>query len=125
MGELGRPHKQEELIDELVYTIVQLVPIGYTATYKAIAELLGVHPRRVALALKRNNKPIIIPCHRIVGVKDLGGYTPADVEFKRKLLQLEGAFTTSKRLRKIESAEQLIRLVFDDRGRDVIIVDDY
>ena len=125
MGELGRPYKQEKLIDELVYTMVQLVPIGYTATYKAIAELLGVHPRRVALALKRNNKPIIIPCHRIVGVKDLGGYTPADVEFKRKLLQLEGAFTTSKRLRKIESAEQLIRLVFDDRGRDVIIVDDY
>lgn len=124
MGELGRPYKQEKLIDELVYTMVQLVPIAYTATYKAIAELLGVHPRRVALALKRNNKPIIIPCHRIVGVKDLGGYTPASVEFKRKLLQLEGAFTTSRKLRRIKSAEQLIKLVFDDRGRDTIIVDD-
>jgi len=125
MGELGRPYKQkEEFVDELVYTIVQLIPIGYTATYKAIAELLGIHPRRVALALKRNNKPIIIPCHRVVGVKDLGGYTPAGVEFKKKLLQLEGALTSSKKLKKIESAEQLIKLIFDRKSKDTILIDD-
>jgi len=126
MGELDRPHKRKEsFIDELVYTIVQLMPVGYTVTYKAIADLLGIHPRRVALALKRNNKPIVIPCHRVVSAKGLGGYTPAGVDFKKRLLQLEGAVTASRRLvRRINSMEQLIELVFEHRGQNVITIDD-
>lgn len=126
MGELDRPHKQEKsFIDELVYAIVQLIPIGYTVTYKAIADLLGVHPRRVALALKRNNKPIVIPCHRVVSAKGLGGYTPAGIDFKKRLLELEGAITASGRpTRIINSMEQLVKLIFKHKGQKAIIVDD-
>lgn len=118
-------NEKRVFIDELVYTIVQLIPVGYTVTYKAIADLLGIHPRRVALALKRNNKPIVIPCHRVVSAKGLGGYTPAGVDFKKRLLQLEGAVTASGRLvRRINSMEQLIELVFEHRGQNVITIDD-
>lgn len=118
-------NEKRVFIDELVYTIVQLIPAGYTVTYKAIADLLGIHPRRVALALKRNNKPIVIPCHRVVSAKGLGGYTPAGVDFKKRLLQLEGAVTASGRLvRRINSMEQLIELVFEHRGQNVITIDD-
>ncbi|HIQ11213.1 MAG TPA: MGMT family protein [Pyrodictium sp.] len=127
MGELDRPYKRKEnLIDELVYTIVQLIPIGYTVTYKAIAELLGMHPRRVALALRRNIKPIIVPCHRVVGTRSLGGYTPANVGFKEKLLQLEGALTRSRKLlKRINSAKQLMELIFNCKGRNCIVIDDH
>ena len=39
--------------------------------------------------------PILIPCHRVVGAQDLGGYSAAEgPETKRYLLQLEAGGST-------------------------------
>nr|HDO81515.1 MGMT family protein [Candidatus Bathyarchaeota archaeon] len=61
-------------------------------TYGEIAEKIGrpKAARAVGNALKRNPLPIIIPCHRVVGSKTLGGFT-GGVNVKKFLLTVEGA----------------------------------
>jgi methylated-DNA-[protein]-cysteine S-methyltransferase len=80
-------------IEEAVYTLVQLIPIGCTTTYKDVAEVLNISPRLVAKLLSRNRNPIIIPCHRVIRSDgSLGGYTINGVkapEIKRRLLEIE------------------------------------
>jgi len=72
----------------------QLVGIGYgsTASYGEIAGQLGMTraaSRAVGLANGRNPIPIVIPCHRVVGVTGiLTGYA-GGVERKQRLLELE------------------------------------
>ena len=52
------------------------VPKGKVTTYGAIAKKLKTSPRAVGGALKRNEHPIVIPCHRVVKSDgSLGGYT--------------------------------------------------
>lgn len=50
------------------------IPAGTTRTYGELALQVGTHPRALGQALARNPFPIIIPCHRVVGKHDLGGY---------------------------------------------------
>ncbi|HNT72585.1 MAG TPA: MGMT family protein, partial [Methanothrix sp.] len=66
------------------------IPPGETATYGEIAERLG-RPgaaRAVGTALRRNPLPLIIPCHRVVGSRGVGGYSPG-VDLKRRILEVE------------------------------------
>lgn len=78
-------------ICEAVYTLTQLIPQGFVASYGEIARVLGTSPRLVATCLARNKKPILIPCHRVVYSNGrLGGYSGLGVEFKKRLLSLEG-----------------------------------
>lgn len=79
-------------IKELVYALVQLIPIGFVTTYNDIAKVLGISPRLVGKILSKNRKLIEIPCHRVVGTKGIGGYTintKKALEFKKKLIQIE------------------------------------
>jgi methylated-DNA-[protein]-cysteine S-methyltransferase len=67
------------------------IPPGSVVTYSELAAKLG-NPRAaraVGNALRRNPVPLFVPCHRVVGVADLGGYAWG-LETKRKLLQREG-----------------------------------
>ncbi len=68
------------------------IPYSRTASYKEIAQAVG-NPkasRAVGLANNRNPIPIIVPCHRVVGISGkLVGYR-GGLETKRKLLELEG-----------------------------------
>ncbi|MGI8901148.1 MAG: methylated-DNA--[protein]-cysteine S-methyltransferase [Nocardioides sp.] len=72
----------------------QLAEIGYgsTASYGEIAKRLGMThaaSRAVGLANGRNPIPIVIPCHRVVGVTGtLTGYA-GGIERKQLLLELE------------------------------------
>jgi methylated-DNA-[protein]-cysteine S-methyltransferase len=72
----------------------QRIPYGRTSTYSRIAQeaRAGVSAARAAGgALARNPVPIFIPCHRVLRANgDLGGFG-AGVEWKRRLLDLEGA----------------------------------
>jgi methylated-DNA-[protein]-cysteine S-methyltransferase len=74
-----------------VWQFISKVPHGKTITYAELARAVGKPRacRAVASACKANPLAIIVPCHRIVAHKALGGYN-AGVAKKRRLLQLEG-----------------------------------
>ncbi|MDI2091133.1 methylated-DNA--[protein]-cysteine S-methyltransferase [Commensalibacter oyaizuii] len=76
-----------------IWKTLQTIPYGETRTYQEIAQIAGGSPRSVGGANGANPLPIIIPCHRVVGLKGLGGYSGGDgIETKQHLLNLEQLF---------------------------------
>ena len=71
-----------------IYRTVQHIPYGKTSTYGEIARKVGTAPRVVGQAMARNPTPLIIPCHRVVGSRGIGGFSPS-VEIKETLLAME------------------------------------
>ena len=68
------------------------IPPGSTRTYADIARTVGGSPRAVGGANGRNPIPIVIPCHRVVAMTGIGGYSGGDgLPTKRFLLALESA----------------------------------
>ncbi len=69
------------------------IPYGATRSYAEVADALGNAPRAVGQACRRNPVAVVVPCHRIVGRRGLGGYAGAvsgDMPAtKRALLDLE------------------------------------
>lgn len=66
------------------------IPYGETRSYVDIARKAGGSPRSVGQANGRNPIPLIIPCHRVVAVSHIGGYSGGDgLPTKRWLLELE------------------------------------
>lgn len=75
-----------------VWSALQEVPYGTTASYRDIAVRIGKPGGAVAVgqANSRNPIPIIIPCHRVIGADgSLTGYT-GGLHIKKALLELEG-----------------------------------
>ena len=66
------------------------IPVGETRTYGELAADLETAPIAVGQACGRNPLPVIVPCHRVVGVDSLTGYM-GGLELKRTLLEHEGA----------------------------------
>ncbi|MFB6292490.1 MAG: methylated-DNA--[protein]-cysteine S-methyltransferase [Candidatus Nanohaloarchaea archaeon] len=60
---------------------------GETRTYGELAEELDTSAVAVGQACGRNPVPVIVPCHRVVAEKGVGGYQYPDL--KEKLLDLE------------------------------------
>ncbi len=73
-----------------IYAIVQAIPRGETATYGQVALRAGMPgaARAVGRAMAANPFAILMPCHRVVAKKGLGGYAWGR-EMKEKLLRLE------------------------------------
>jgi len=68
------------------------IPIGTTLSYKALAEKIKAPKscRAVGFALSQNPLPLVIPCHRIVSTKGIGGFTAElGIGLKKYLLRLE------------------------------------
>ncbi len=69
------------------------IPLGETVSYGELAKQLETSPRAIGNACRTNPIPIIIPCHRVVGKTDLGGFSgKRDGQFlqiKKWLLQHE------------------------------------
>ncbi len=68
------------------------IPRGRTITYGQLAELAGLPgaARFVGNVMARNRFAPLIPCHRVISTKGLGGYG-LGLDLKRKLLRREGA----------------------------------
>lgn len=67
------------------------IPWGETRTYGALAQALGVSAQAMGQLCGANPLPVIVPCHRVVGVAGLGGYSGAGgVATKVWLLRHEG-----------------------------------
>lgn len=74
-----------------VWNALKKIPYGETRTYKDIAKVIGNEKasRAVGMANNKNNIPIIIPCHRVIGSNgSLIGYA-LGLEAKKYLLDLE------------------------------------
>jgi methylated-DNA-[protein]-cysteine S-methyltransferase len=69
------------------------VPAGETVTYGELAALAGRPnaPRAAGSFCAENRFAIVVPCHRVVAANGLGSYGATGVEYKRRLLELEGA----------------------------------
>ena len=68
------------------------IPYGETRTYGEIAKALGISAQAAGQACGANPIPVVIPCHRVTGTGNLGGFSaPGGIETKVALLKLEGA----------------------------------
>lgn len=80
----GTPYRQR------IWAALQAIPYGETRTYLDIAGSTGGVARSVGQANGENPLPILIPCHRVVASRGLGGYSGGDgIETKRFLLDHE------------------------------------
>ena len=75
-----------------VWTAMQKIPFGETASYGALANEIHSAPRAVGRACGKNPIPIVIPCHRVLAKTGIGGYSGSGgLKTKQALLSLEGA----------------------------------
>ena len=77
-----------------VWRELSKIPLGETRTYGDIANKLNSSPRAVGNACRKNPIQIIIPCHRVISAKGIGGYAGEtegrQLSIKRWLLKHEG-----------------------------------
>lgn len=77
-----------------VWQALTEIPAGQTLTYGELAVRLDSGARAVGNACRNNPVPIIVPCHRVVSVAGIGGYSGStggrDIERKQWLLKHEG-----------------------------------
>lgn len=79
--------RQRAFLDALI-----AIPFGETLTYGEIAKLTGMSAQGAGQACGANPIAIIIPCHRVTGTGNLGGFSAkGGVETKVALLRHEGA----------------------------------
>jgi methylated-DNA-[protein]-cysteine S-methyltransferase len=65
---------------------------GEVVTYGELAALAGYpNAQRAAGSVCAHNRfPLVVPCHRVVAANGIGRYGSSGVEYKRRLLGLEG-----------------------------------
>lgn len=79
-------------LQQKIWRELKKIKIGSTVTYGQLAERLQTSPRVIGNACRANPIPVIIPCHRVVGVNGLGGYGGActknkNIPTNKQLLQ--------------------------------------
>lgn len=81
-----------------VHTILTRIPYGKAYTYLDIAKALGSpsHARAVGGACQKNQTLIVVPCHRVIAVHGLGGFS-SGLKLKQRLLEHEGIVIGGKR----------------------------
>ena len=93
----GRPPELPALdlqgsdFDRRVWRAMVRIGWGETQSYGALALHVGQPgaARAVGAACGRNPVPILVPCHRVVAARGLGGYSGGGAEVKRWLLAHE------------------------------------
>ena len=79
---LGSTYQQQ------VWNSLLVIPVGRTMTYGELATILQTSPRAIGQACKKNPLALFIPCHRVVGKNDQGGYMGRANALKYKLALL-------------------------------------
>lgn len=85
---------QGSAFEQRVWQAIANIPAGEIRTYQSIANALGSHPRAVGRACAKNPLPLVVPCHRVVAKRGLGGFSSGGdraLMIKRWLLRHEGA----------------------------------
>jgi O-6-methylguanine DNA methyltransferase len=89
--EVEIPELEGTSFQRAVWRAMLEIPYGQTRSYGQLAAEVG-RPRAyraVANACGKNPLPIIIPCHRVVASKGLGGFS-LGIDLKKRLLAIEG-----------------------------------
>jgi methylated-DNA-[protein]-cysteine S-methyltransferase len=97
----GEPVPLEEVPVDLDYetsffdrcaAALRAVPRGEAVSYGELAALAGAPgaARAAGSFCARNRLGLFVPCHRVVGAGDLGSYGSYGLDYKRRLLALEG-----------------------------------
>jgi methylated-DNA-[protein]-cysteine S-methyltransferase len=77
-----------------VWSALLDIPVGEVRAYGELAAQLGTAARAVGGACRANPCPILVPCHRVVGARGMGGFagaaTGAWLDIKERLLRHEG-----------------------------------
>ena len=76
-----------------VWQAIAQIPSGSVMSHQDLAHKVASGARAVANACGANPLPILIPCHRVVAVRGLGGFmqgSPEGLAIKQWLLQHEG-----------------------------------
>jgi methylated-DNA-[protein]-cysteine S-methyltransferase len=78
---------QLKLLDTL-----RRVPYGEVVSYGELAAQAGFAraARAAGTFCAHNRFSLVVPCHRVVSVSGIGGYGGLGVEYKRRLLEVEG-----------------------------------
>jgi len=79
-------------LEKTVYKKLLEVPEGKITTYGELSKAVGLKngQRVIGQIMKKNQFPVIIPCHRVVKSDGkIGGYAYGD-KVKSKMLTLEG-----------------------------------
>jgi len=68
------------------------VRYGEIVTYAELAHRAGYAnaQRAAGTFCAKNRFPLVLPCHRVVAADGIGAYGSLGVEYKRRLLELEG-----------------------------------
>ncbi len=68
---------EKKNLDRKILLKLREIEIGKVKTYKELAEEVNIYKgyRFVGKVLANNLLPLIYPCHRVVGSKNLGGYS--------------------------------------------------
>jgi methylated-DNA-[protein]-cysteine S-methyltransferase len=96
----GRDSFADVAIDLEGYTAFQRAVVetlrsvrwGEVVTYGELAALSGYpNAQRAAGSVCAHNRfPLVVPCHRVIAANGIGLYGASGVEYKRRLLELEG-----------------------------------
>jgi len=86
--------KQGTAFQQKVWHALEKIPAGKVMTYGELAKQLNTGARAVGNACRHNPVPLLVPCHRIVSGKGLGGFAgdrhAGWTRIKRWLLAHEG-----------------------------------
>lgn len=82
---LGSTYQQK------VWNVLLIIPVGRTMTYGELSHTIQSSPRAVGQACKNNPLALFIPCHRVVGKTNQGGYMGSEhaLQYKLALLRHE------------------------------------
>jgi O-6-methylguanine DNA methyltransferase len=75
-----------------VVSALRSVRWGEIVSYAELARVAG-HPnaqRAAGTFCAHNRFPLVLPCHRVVAANGIGSYGSLGIEYKRRLLELEG-----------------------------------
>lgn len=85
----------DTFVSNVLDTLAHDIPVGETISYGGLAAKVGKPSacRAVGMAMRMNQVPLIVPCHRVVNSDgSLGNYMSGrGVALKRWLLNHEGA----------------------------------
>ena len=86
---------QGTAFQQKVWAQIKQIPCGATLNYQTVGRLMACgSPRAVGGACGANPYPLIVPCHRVVGARGMGGFanhaTGSFLNIKKWLLAHEG-----------------------------------